>query len=63
MVYDADWVISQAEEMSRPKVRELIAWLQARVPATCEFIYRPRYVETHFTLTRAEIEVDLDRNG
>jgi len=43
VVYDADWVISQAHDVIRPKVRELIDWLQARVPSECETIYRPRY--------------------
>jgi len=43
IVYDADWIISQAHDVIRPKVRELIPWLAARVPAQCETIYRPRY--------------------
>ena len=43
IVYDEEWVISQAKELIQPKVRELILWLQKRLPSDCEFIYRPRY--------------------
>jgi hypothetical protein len=44
VVYDAAWVISRADEQIRPKVRELLEWLEARLPSTCTFVYRPRYI-------------------
>ena len=43
VVYDAEWVISRSEEAIRPKVRELIGWLEGKL-GQCEFIYRPRYI-------------------
>jgi ATP-dependent Lhr-like helicase len=52
IIYDADWVISQAEPGIRPKVAELIAWLKARLPDACEFIYRPRYFKDFQVLYR-----------
>ncbi len=52
VVYDAAWVISQAHETIRPKVEELIKWLQDRVPPECEFIYRPRYFKDFQILYR-----------
>jgi hypothetical protein len=33
-------------------VRELIGWLQARVPSQCEFVYRPRYFKDFQVLYR-----------
>ncbi|MFN2133799.1 MAG: ATP-dependent helicase [Anaerolineae bacterium] len=44
VVYDAAWVISRADEQVRPKVRELLQWLEARLPPACSFVYRPRYI-------------------
>jgi hypothetical protein len=52
IVYDAAWVISQSQATIRPKVAELIDWLQARVPQECEFIYRPRYFKDFQILYR-----------
>ena len=44
VVYDAAWVISRADERIRPKVRELLQWLEERLPSACTFVYRPRYI-------------------
>jgi hypothetical protein len=43
VVYDAEWIISRATPLIRPKVRELIEWLMARLPPECEPIYRSHY--------------------
>ena len=43
VVYDAAWVISRAEKLVRPKLRELITWFQARLPPECEFSYHQYY--------------------
>ncbi len=44
VAYDAAWVITRAEERIRPKVRELLRWLEERLPSECTFVYRPRYI-------------------
>jgi hypothetical protein len=49
VVYDADWVVSRCEEAIRPKARELIDWLEERLPSECEFVYRPHYPD-HFRI-------------
>ena len=40
--YDAEWIVSRANEVIRPKVRELIDTLRRVLPAECEFDWRPR---------------------
>ena len=41
VVYDGEWLVSQASEQIRPKLRELIAWLREFVPDECEFVFGP----------------------
>ena len=45
-------MVSQTHEVIRPKVRELITWLQKSLPPECEFIYRPRYFNDFQVLYR-----------
>jgi len=41
LAYDEAWVLEQASERIRPKLRELIAWLRGFVPAECAFVFGP----------------------
>jgi hypothetical protein len=40
--YDTEWIISRSEPTIRPKVRELIDYLQLELPEECGFACRPR---------------------
>jgi ATP-dependent Lhr-like helicase len=42
VTYDAEWLVSRADEQIRPKVRELIAFLQRHLPPEGELVYHPR---------------------
>lgn len=49
VVYDAAWVVSRSAPEIQPKVRELIAWFQKRLPGDCTFLYHSHY-GSHFVI-------------
>jgi ATP-dependent Lhr-like helicase len=46
--YDAEWIISRSNEAIRPKVRELLGFLQQELPSECEIVYDPRWFKVHY---------------
>jgi ATP-dependent Lhr-like helicase len=40
--YNAEWIISRSNKDIRPKVQELIEYLQEALPEECDLVYQPR---------------------
>lgn len=53
VAYDAEWIISRANEQIRPKVRELIDLLGEHLPAECTFVYLPGQFRVEYRGVRA----------